>query len=96
LSYAYLDAVPDLQELHKPAAFAGYIDLMLNAYALTGDARYRARAGAFGRQGLRLFLDEGASLPRATNRHDHYESITGGPDFMRALLRLHEAETGSG
>ena len=36
-----------------------------------------------------LFLTDGLPLPRATNQHDHYETITGGPDLMLALLKLH-------
>ena len=38
--------------------------------------------------GVELFLNDGSPLPKASNRHGHYESITGGPTFMSSLLRL--------
>lgn len=87
----YLTAEPDMAELQKPDAFADVIDLLLSSAALTDDERYLRRADHFGRIALELFLGDGLPLPRATHRHVHYETITGGPDLMRALLSLHQA-----
>jgi hypothetical protein len=33
---------------------------------------------------------DGSPLPRASNQHKHYESITGGPSFMYRLLKLYQ------
>lgn len=87
----YLTAIPDSDRLQKPGALANVITLMMNAHQLTGERKYLDRADCFGRVGVRLFLNDGLPLPKATNRHEHYETITGGPGFMHALLRLHEA-----
>ncbi|MFN2351448.1 MAG: hypothetical protein ABR497_05835 [Kiritimatiellia bacterium] len=76
--------------LLKPGALAGVIEHLLNAYSMTSDRKYLDRADHFGTLGMALFLGDGLPLPKATNRHAHYEAITGGPDFMEALLRLHE------
>ena len=72
-----------------PGSFASVIQLLLRAHELTGDKKYADSADAFGRLGIALFLNDGLPLPQATNRHGHYETITGGPDFMRALLCLY-------
>jgi len=87
----YLTAIPDSNRLQKPGALASVITLMMNTHQLTGRKKYFDRADEFGRLGVNLFLDDGLPLPRATNQHEHYETITGSPDFMNALLQLHEA-----
>ena len=87
----YLAATPDTHDLLKPETFAHVITLMLNSHSITGKIKYLNRADYFGQLGITLFLDDGLPLPRATNQHDHYECITGGPCFMHALLKLHEA-----
>ena len=85
----YVTALPDSKELLAPGTIASVIQLMLNGHELTGEKKYAERADAFGQLGIKLFLTDGRPLPKATNRHAHYETITGGPDFMQALLRLH-------
>lgn len=85
----YLDASPDTADLQKPDAFAYVIELMINAYNMTGEEKYLERANYFGQIGVDLFLNDGLPLPKATNRHSHYEAITGGPDFMYTLLHLY-------
>ena len=70
---------------------ASVITLMISSYRLTGKAKYLKRADTFGKLGITLFLGDGLPLPRVTNKHDHYETITGGPEFMKVLLMLHEA-----
>jgi hypothetical protein len=87
----YLTTTPDTTKLLKPAAFASVITLMLNAHQLTGQNAYLQRANTFARLGVTLFLGDGLPLPKATNQHGHYETITGGPEFMLTLLRLHES-----
>lgn len=87
----YLAAQPNRGELQKPDAFSDVIQLLLNAAELTRERKYLDRADHFARIGRELFLGDGRPLPKATNRHDHYETITGGPDFMWSLLELHQA-----
>jgi hypothetical protein len=86
----YVTAQPDGRELLMPGPVASVIQLLMNAFELTGEKKYADRANFFGQRGIELFLNDGRPLPKATNRHDHYESITGGPDFMYALLCLHK------
>lgn len=90
----YLDTLPDVDKLVKPGALAEVNDLLVATHELTGDAKYLQRADRFGRLSLELFIDDTSPLPKATNRHDHYEAITGGIELMRSLLRLHEALAG--
>ena len=90
----YLDTLPDVDKLVKPGALAEVIDLLVATHELTGDAKYLQRADRFGRLSLELFVDATSPLPKASNRHDHYEAITGGIELMRSLLRLHEALAG--
>lgn len=87
----YLTATPDNNDLLKPKSIANVITLLINSYNITGEKKYLERANYFGQLGINLFLDDGLPLPKATNNHDHYESITGGPLFMYALLNLYEA-----
>lgn len=90
-AHFYLTTTPDTQLLLKPRAIASVITLMLNSHQITEKKEYLERANYFGQLGIKLFLDDGLPLPKATNQHDHYESITGGPRFMLALLKLYEA-----
>jgi hypothetical protein len=85
----YAVARPDAKELLMPGAVASVIQLLLSAHELTGEKKYADSADDFGRLGVSLFLNDGLPLPKATNRHSHYETITGGTEFMRALLCLH-------
>ena len=87
----YLLSGPDTLQLLKPDVFASVIKLMLNSFELTSDRRFIERANIFARMGIMLFLDNESPLPKATNQHNHYESITGGPDFMNELLNLYKA-----
>jgi hypothetical protein len=87
----YLATRPEPKNLLKPGALADVIDLMLATHEITGEAKYLKRADVFGQVSLELFFDDVSPLPKATNRHDHYEAITGGVELMRSLLRLQEA-----
>ncbi len=85
----YLDSEPDTSFLLKPKEFSNVISLMLNCFELTENQKYLDRAAYFGKMGLSLFLKDESPLPKVTNQHGHYESITGAPSFMLNLLRLH-------
>ena len=87
----YLVSQPDTSDLLKPNEYAMVIELMLHSHEVTGQQKYLDRAGYFADQGIGLFFEEGNCLPKVTNQHAHYESITGGPDFMHQLLLLHLA-----
>ncbi len=86
----YLVSAPDTSILLKPSEFAEVIDLMLNCHAISKDEKYIKRAGYFANSGIGLFLNDASPLPQATNQHKHYESITGGPEFLYQLLKLDE------
>jgi hypothetical protein len=92
----YLTATPDTDALVKPDAMADVITLLIASHSITTEEEYLDRADYFGQLGIELFLDDGLPLPKATNQHEHYESITGGPYFMRALLNLYEAAKKAG
>ena len=84
----YLDTEPDTTQPQNPDAFSDVMELMLSAHQLTGEDKYLQRARYFADMGISLFLDDGFPLPKATSQHVHYETITGGPEFMHALLQL--------
>ncbi len=86
----YLNAEPDTSGGVKPDAVSDIINLMLNTYEMTADKKYLNRANEFAQWGISLFLDDGLPLPKASSRHTHYEALTGGPDFMYALLRIYD------
>ncbi len=85
----YLSQNPDLDQVQKPRAFSNVIELMLNAYNLMQEKRFINRADYFSRTSIALFLNDDLPLPKATNQHSHYEAITGGPELMHTLLKLH-------
>lgn len=85
----YLESSPDTSQLLKPVVFSSVIELMLNSYEATGNTVYLARAKYFGQLGVEIFLPDGFPLPRATNKNNHYEAMTGGPAFMCELLKIH-------
>lgn len=85
----YLSSAPDAAILLKPNEFAQVIELMLNCYQLSNEKEFLTRAEFFAKSGIDLFLTEASPLPRASNQHQHYESITGGPSFMFSLLKIH-------
>lgn len=86
----YLVTAPDTGIILKPNEFAEVIELMLCCYNLSQDIKYIERAKYFADSGIVLFLNDELPLPKATNQHNHYESITGGPSFMYQLLKLDE------
>ena len=87
----YMVSAPDTSILLKPNEFSEVIELMLNCNKITGEKKFLNRANFFGKLGIELFLNDDSPIPKATNQHNHYESITGGPSFMYGLLKIHEA-----
>ncbi|MCF7838304.1 MAG: hypothetical protein K9N49_06705, partial [Candidatus Marinimicrobia bacterium] len=95
------DELPEFpEERFLPLQMAQVIELMLRAYALTGDEHYLARAERFGHDAQALFFDGRSPLPTvlALNAYGRqrraervYETVTGGDDLMYALLQLHLA-----
>jgi len=83
----YLKKEPNTSIALYPGAMGDAIILMLALHRLTGDARYLARAEAFGKTSVAIFF-EGSPLPRASSKHDHYEAITRGDTLAMALLDL--------
>ncbi|NND33871.1 MAG: hypothetical protein HKN76_14875 [Saprospiraceae bacterium] len=84
----YLTTSPDTSILLKPSEFAEVIALMLHCYELSQADKYLIRAEYFAQAGIDLFIDDESPLPKATNQHNHYESITGGPSFMYQRFKL--------
>lgn len=84
----YLETAPDTSILLKPNEFAEVIELMLNCNNLSNNVKYVNRAQYFADKGIALFLNDESPLPKASNRNEHYESITGGPSFLYQLLKL--------
>ena len=66
--------------------------LMLAAHRLTGQDYYLKSAEYFGQRAVEIFLDDSSPLPKASSKHTHYETITGGDDLMMALLELWVAQ----
>ena len=87
----YLDSEPDIEFPVYPGTLGDVIYLMLEAYEITGQAKYLTRAQHFARKSVELFLTD-SPLPRATDKHDHYEAITRADTLMMALLRLWAVE----
>ena len=87
----YLDAEPDESQVLHPRVLANLIGLLIDVYQITGERRFLDRADHFGRRAVTLYPPDDSPLPRATNRHNHYEAITGGPTLMMALLDLYDA-----
>lgn len=85
---AYRTASLNLSFPVYPGTFGKVILLMLNAQALTGDARYADRADELADQAVGLFLSDGCALPKASHVHDHYEAVTSADTLMMSLLQL--------
>lgn len=88
----YLDATPDPDLTVHPKVMAEAINLMVTVYDMTTDEAYLKRAEYFASLSRKLFLDSPSALPRVlSKKHDHYESITGGPALMLSLHKLAQA-----
>jgi hypothetical protein len=84
---SYLDSDPDWNLALHPSALADAIGVLLAAHRISGDAKFLDRADHFARIAVDLLFDDGP-LPRATSRHDHYETITRCDTLAMVLLDL--------
>lgn len=76
-----------------PRMMGQAIELMLNAYEMTGDQRYLTRADQFAAWSVKTFVGD-SPLPRASHRSDHYEAATGADALMMSLLELWAVKNG--
>lgn len=86
---SYLNKTPDTSLMLYPGAIADGIFLETAAFRLTGEVIYLEKAN---QMAVATFFDGDSGLPRATNRHDHYEAITRGDTLAMALLDLWAAK----
>ena len=61
---------------------------MAAAHRLTRDAKFLDRADVFAKAALDVFFKDGSPLPRASSKHNHYETITRGDTLAMVLLDL--------
>ena len=88
----YMDTEPNIDFPIYPGTVGNAINLMVEAYELTGEARYLKRADVFAEQARQLFFDGDSALPKASSQHGHYEAITRADSLMMALLKLWAAK----
>lgn len=90
-----VEMVTGAEPVVYPRMMGQAIELMLNAYALSGDRRYLDRADHFAQLAIRTFVND-SPLPRASHRNDHYEALTGADAMMMAILELWAVKAGRG
>jgi len=83
----YLARDPDLTITLYPGALADAIATLTGACRLTRDTKYLDRADVFAKIACDVFFKD-SPLPRASSKHDHYETITRGDTLAMALLDL--------
>ena len=84
----YLNGDVDTTQVLWPKTFANLIGLLCKAYRLSGEERFKQRAITIANTAIDLFFETGKALPKASNKHQHYEAITGSPLLVLALLDL--------
>lgn len=87
---AYVDALPDEDVDVWPMSLAHIISAQVAAYKLTNRAVYLEQACRFARMAVDTFWQD-KTLPRASFKTDHYETITGADSLALALLEVHAA-----
>ena len=85
---AYADSLPAAEADVWPMAFGQAISLQLAAWRHTARWGYFERARGLADLALTKFF-QGSSLPRASAKSDHYESLTGADTLALALVELH-------
>lgn len=85
----YLNSHLNPRSSLRPDAVYPAVELLVNAFIATEQEAFLQKAHEFARTGIEIFLDDRSALPKASNRLPHYETITGGPEFMYQLLRLY-------
>ncbi|MBN2292985.1 MAG: hypothetical protein JXM70_11200 [Pirellulales bacterium] len=84
----YMQADPDYKSVVWPGAMGDAIMLLVETYRETGEKRYLDRANQLARKSLTIFFPKDSPLPKASSKHDHYESITRADTLVMALLNL--------
>ena len=85
---AYNLSNPPPSKTIYPNNYSGAISMMRRAYKETGDKKYMDRAKELIDLSLEVLMDETSPLPRASNKSDHYEAITGADGLMNNVLSL--------
>lgn len=62
--------------------------MMRRTYNETGDKKYMDRAKELIDLSLEVLMDNTSPLPKASNKSDHYEAITGADGLMNNVLSL--------
>ena len=85
---AYMDSLPSDDSDAWPMTFGHAIGLEQAAYRATSQEKYYKRAFNLGEIAMEKFFGD-SSLPRASLKSNHYESITGADTLVMALVDLH-------
>jgi hypothetical protein len=84
----YRDSVPEEDLDAWPMPFGHAISTQIAAYRFTNDKKYLDQAVRIANLAVQLFWQDN-SLPRASLKTGHYESITGPDTLALSLLELH-------
>jgi len=85
---AYMDSIPTDCVDAWPMTFGHAISLELASFEITSRKEYHDRAFRIGEVAVKDFFGD-STLPRASLKTDHYESITGADTLVLALVELH-------
>lgn len=75
-----------------PGSTGNAIGLLTEVYLLTKDKKYLNRADELAKESVKLFFDDSSPLPKASSKHDQYETITHADTLIMALLKLWQAK----
>lgn len=87
---AYLETDPGEGADAWPMTFGHVISLELAAWRATAQPKYLERARKLGLMAINLFFQD-QTLPRASMKTGHYETITGADTLALALIEVHLA-----
>lgn len=87
---AYYKADPPEAKVLFPKNYSGAIGIMRKAYQLTGEQRFLDKAVDYAERSIKAVMDTSSPLPKASNKSQHYEAITGANGLMSSLLGLWE------
>jgi len=86
----YMTIEPEVQFVLYPDNIADVVELLRNAYKITGNIAYLHRADHMMRLGVRLFFDDTSPLPKITNFDDWYESSLKNESSVAILRQMLE------
>ena len=84
----YYKSDPPEAKVLYPKNFSGAISMMRKAYKITGEQRFLLKAVEYADRSIKGIMDSNSPLPKASNKSDHYEAITGANGFMGNLFGL--------